>query len=135
MMGVYGMLAVGLLLFCLRYLTQPDHWHDRAAMVSFWSLNIGLAWMAFANLFPLGVAQLYHAINTGYWHARSLEFISIPWVRWLEWSRLPGDGLFIVGGALPLLWLCLQAIIHPNPRTIDAEADIARELFTQETVG
>jgi nitric oxide reductase subunit B len=134
MMGVYGMLAVGLLLFCLRYLTQSDHWHDRAAMISFWSLNIGLAWMAFANLFPLGVAQLYHAINTGYWHARSLEFISIPWVRWLEWSRLPGDGLFIVGGALPLLWLCVQAIRHPNPRRIDAEAEIARELFTQEIV-
>jgi nitric oxide reductase subunit B len=25
MMGVYGMLAVGLLLFCLRYLTRPDN--------------------------------------------------------------------------------------------------------------
>ena len=59
MMGVYGMLAVGLLLFCLRYLTHPDRWSDRAAKISFWSLNIGLAWMAFVNLFPLGIVQLY----------------------------------------------------------------------------
>ena len=51
MMGVYGMLAAGLLLFCLRYLNMPDRWSDRAAKISFWSLNIGLAWMAFVNLF------------------------------------------------------------------------------------
>ena len=25
---------------------------------SFWALNLGLAWMVFANLFPLGVLQL-----------------------------------------------------------------------------
>src|SRR5262249_55334220 len=65
MMGVYGMLAAGLLLFCLRYLTRPDMWSDRAAGVSFWSLNIGLAWMAFSNLFPVGVVQLHHAVADG----------------------------------------------------------------------
>jgi nitric oxide reductase large subunit len=26
------------------------------------------------NLFPLGIVQLYHAVDTGYWHARSLDF-------------------------------------------------------------
>ena len=35
MMGVYGMLAAGLLLFCLRYLTRADRWSDRAAKISF----------------------------------------------------------------------------------------------------
>jgi nitric oxide reductase subunit B len=98
MMGVYGMLAIGLLLFCLRYLTHPDKWSDRAAKLSFWSLNIGLTWMAFVNLFPLGILQLYTAVETGYRHARSLDFLLSPWVNVLEWTRLPGDTVFIVGG-------------------------------------
>jgi nitric oxide reductase large subunit len=101
MMGVYGMLAAGLLLFCLRYLTQADKWSDRAGMISFWSLNIGLTWMAIFNLFPLGIVQLYHAVDTGYWYARSLDFLMLSWVNTLEWARLPGDALFILGGALP----------------------------------
>src|SRR6187397_1799589 len=45
MMGVYGMLAMGLALFCLRYLIPTERWSDRLAKISFWSLNIGLAWM------------------------------------------------------------------------------------------
>jgi nitric oxide reductase large subunit len=43
MMGVYGMLAVGLALFCIRYLIPEKRWSDRAARLSFWSLNVGLA--------------------------------------------------------------------------------------------
>src|SRR4030095_5181456 len=81
MMGVYGMLAIRLLLFCLRYLTHPDQWSDRAAKLSFWSLNIGLTWMAFVNLFPLGILQLYTAVETGYWHARSVDFLLSPWIN------------------------------------------------------
>ena len=133
MMGVYGMLAAGLLLFCLRYLTRAERWSDRAAKISFWSLNIGLAWMAFANLFPLGIVQLYYAVDTGYWYARSLDFLNLPWVNVLEWARLPGDALFIVGGALPLVWLCWQALRYPNPRRIDAESELPRMLFTYES--
>ena len=133
MLGVYGMLAAGLLLFCLRYLTRADAWSDRAAKISFCSLNIGLAWMAFINLFPLGIVQLYNAIDAGYWYARSLDFINIPWVNVLEWARLPGDALFIIGGALPLLWLCWQALRYPNPRRIEAESELPRMLYTYES--
>ncbi len=132
MMGVYGMLAIGLLLFCLRYIMRPDKWSDRAAKISFWSLNIGLAWMAFGNLFPVGIVQLYDAVNNGYWHARSLEFITQTWVHWLEWSRLPGDVLFIVGGAVPLVWLCVRALRYPNTARIEPEVDIPEKLFTYE---
>lgn len=48
MMGVYGMLAIGLALFCLRYLIPEERWPDRLAKIAFWSSNIGLAWMCFA---------------------------------------------------------------------------------------
>ena len=133
MMGVYGMLAAGLLLFCLRYLTQPDKWSDRAAKISFWSLNIGLTCMAFFNLFPLGLVQLYHSVDTGYWYARSLDFLMLPWINLLEWARLPGDILFIVGGALPLVWLCWRALRFPNPRITPAEAELPRLLYTTQS--
>jgi nitric oxide reductase subunit B len=131
MMGVYGMLAVGLLLFCLRYLMRPEFWSDRAAALSFWSLNLGLAWMAFCNLFPVGIFQLYDAVRVGYWHARDPQFVTVPWIHALEWLRLPGDAVFIIGGAVPLLWLCVRAIMNPNPSR--AGAEIPTRLFTVET--
>ena len=106
MMGVYGMLAVGLALFCLRYLIPEKLWSDRLARVSFWSLNLGLAWMVFASLFPLGLLQLYHSVSVSYFDARSLKFISDHTNSMLEWLRFPGDALFIVGGTLPLFYLC-----------------------------
>ena len=72
MMGVYGMLAVGLAMFAFRYVIPADKWPEKAARLSFWCLNIGLAWMVFATLLPLGVLQLYHSVNDGYFEARSL---------------------------------------------------------------
>ena len=106
MMGVYGMLAMGLALFCLRYLIPAERWSDRLAKISFWSANIGLAWMSFATLFPLGLLQLYASVQDGYFAARQLEFITNPTNSVFEWMRLPGDVVFIVGGVLPFLWLC-----------------------------
>ncbi len=70
MMGVYGMLAVGFMLFCLRYLMPEDKWSDKLAKISFWSLNIGLAWMTFVTLLPLGIMQLHRSVGQGYWAAR-----------------------------------------------------------------
>jgi nitric oxide reductase subunit B len=105
MMGVYGMLAVALALFCLRYMVPEARWSDRAAKWSFWALNIGLAWMVFATLFPLGVLQLYHSVSVGYFEARSLQFLSNRTNALLEWLRLPGDFVFIVGGTLPIVYL------------------------------
>jgi nitric oxide reductase subunit B len=110
MMGVYGMFAVGLGLFCLRYLIPAQRWPDRLAQISFWSLNIGLAWMCFATLLPLGIAQLYESVDKGYFEARSLKFISNPTNSVLEWLRLPGDVVFIVGGVLPFLWICWLSV-------------------------
>jgi nitric oxide reductase subunit B len=131
MMGVYGMLAIGLLLFCLRYLMRPDRWSDRMARVSFWSLNIGLAWMAFCNLFPVGIVQLYDAVNRGYWHARTLDFLMQRWVNFLEWARLPGDALFILGGTIPLFLLCLRAVRYPNPARQPAETELRTALYAE----
>ena len=103
-MGVYGMLAVASRSFACAT-SSPRAVARPAARVSFWSLNIGLAWMTFATLFPLGIMQLYESVN-GYYEARSLEFLTNDTNTPIEWLRLPGDILFIVGGAVPLVYMC-----------------------------
>jgi nitric oxide reductase subunit B len=129
MMGVYGMLAVGLALFCLRYMIPEARWSDRAATISFWSLNIGLAWMVFATLFPVGILQLYHSVSVGYFDARSLEFLSNRTNAFLEWLRLPGDTLFILGGTLPIVYLAWLGVRRMTPRsTLEEPTDV---LFTE----
>ncbi|SDL12843.1 nitric oxide reductase subunit B [Tessaracoccus oleiagri] len=118
MMGVYGMMAVGLALFALRYIIPPNRWPEKLAKLSFWSLNIGLAWMVFATLAPLGVLQLWHSVNTGYFEARTLGYIAQPGNAILEWMRMPGDVVFLVGGILPFVWICWLGIRHGLPATV-----------------
>ena len=133
MMGVYGMLAAGLAVFCLRYLVPEKRWSDRAARISFWSLNIGLAWMAFASLFPLGVLQLYHSVADGYWYARTLDYLGNTTNVIFEWARMPGDLLFILGGALPLLWLAFWGVAGRKKATRAEEYEAT--LYTEQAAG
>ena len=112
MMGVYGMLGVGLAMFALRYLIPADTWSDKLAKISFWSLNIGLAWMVFATLLPLGVLQLYQSVGNGYFEARTLGYLTSDVNKILEWGRLPGDVIFIVGGCVPFLWMAFQGLLN-----------------------
>ena len=120
MMGVYGMLAVGMALFALRYIIKPEMWSDKMAKVSFWCLNIGLAWMVFATLLPLGVLQLWHSVNEGYFEARTLGYIAQPGNVILEWLRMPGDVIFLIGGILPFVWLAWRGVRHAIPATVEA---------------
>ncbi|MCI0352123.1 MAG: cbb3-type cytochrome c oxidase subunit I [Acidobacteriales bacterium] len=129
MMGVYGMLAVGLALFCLRYMIPEERWSDRWAKISFWSLNLGLAWMVFATLFPLGVLQLYHSVSHGYYEARTLNFLTSRLNILIEWLRFPGDVLFIIGGVLPVLYMAWLGIRHLP--SIPVEKGEERPLFTE----
>jgi nitric oxide reductase subunit B len=129
MMGVYGMLALGLAMFCLRYLIPAERWPERWARICFWSTNIGLAWMCFATLLPLGLLQLYHSVDKGYFEARELKFLTNHTNALLEWLRLPGDIVFIAGGAVPALWIAWLGIRHTVERvTLDEPDDI---LFTE----
>ncbi|HEY1376431.1 MAG TPA: hypothetical protein VGF55_06535, partial [Gemmataceae bacterium] len=122
---------------CLRYLLRPEDWSERLVGFSFWALNLGLAWMVFVNLFPLGVLQLADVVSNGYWHARSLEFFEGH--TYIEWLRLPGDVIFIAG-VVPLLYLCVKAVLRPPTtraaaRVEPAEAaGVRAPLFTEVTV-
>lgn len=108
--GVYGMLGIGLVLFCLRGMKPELAWHDGILKTSFWCLNAGLALMALLTLLPLGTMQLFASLEHGYAYARSAEFMQQPFVDLLIWMRVPGDTIFSIG-ALALvvfvagLWL------------------------------
>jgi len=111
--GVYGMLGIALMLFCLRGLRGQMAWDTRALKVAFWSLNGGLALMALLTLLPLGVMQLSAAIGHGYAYARSAEFMNRPIIDLLVWMRVPGDTIFSVG-ALALCWFVLRLWVAPR---------------------
>ncbi len=105
MMGVFGMLAVALMVFALRQVLADDQWRrvEKHVRLSFWGLNIGLLLMVVVNLFPGGVLQLWDVLQNGYWHARSPEFMTRPVMRLIEWLRMPADLVFIFLGVLPLV--------------------------------
>jgi nitric oxide reductase subunit B len=114
--GVYGMLGLGLMLFCLRGLKPDAEWNEGRLRGSFWLLNIGLSLMALLTLLPLGVLQLSAALEHGYWYARSEEFMGRPLIHLLVWMRMPGDTLFAIG-ALLFAWFVLRLWIAPRKST------------------
>lgn len=95
--GVYGMLGIGLMLFCLRGLTERSAWSDQLLRPMFWTLNIGLAMMVFLSLVPAGIYQAWASVSKGMWFARSPELIHSPFMETMVWLRVPGDIVFSVG--------------------------------------
>ncbi|HEX4943709.1 MAG TPA: nitric-oxide reductase large subunit [Usitatibacteraceae bacterium] len=96
--GVYGMLGIGLMLFCLRGLFERSLHADRYLAPAFWGLNAGLAMMVFMSLVPAGIYQAWASITHGLWFARSAEMIHSPVMETLVWLRVPGDIVFAIGG-------------------------------------
>jgi nitric oxide reductase subunit B len=95
--GVYGMLGIGLTLFCMRGLSDPKQWSERLLKTSFWCLNIGLAMMVTMSLFPQGLYQAYQSFTRDYAYARSADVIHGPVMQALVWARVPGDLVFTIG--------------------------------------
>ncbi|WP_237218141.1 nitric-oxide reductase large subunit [Rugosibacter aromaticivorans] len=111
MMGVFGMLGVGLVVFAIRQTVDEALWRDleKYIRVGFWGLNGGLLMMVVMSLFPAGILQLIDVLENGYWHARSLAYTGSDLARLLEWSRLPGDLVFIVFGVVPIAVAAVRA--------------------------
>ncbi|MEL4504718.1 nitric-oxide reductase large subunit [Luteococcus sp. H138] len=95
--GVYGMLGIGLMLFCVRSLMPGREWNERWIKWGFWLMNGGLLAMSLLSLLPLGLAQAWASISVGTWWARSADFLYTPTLTVLRWMRTPGDILFALG--------------------------------------
>ncbi|MGD2129571.1 MAG: nitric-oxide reductase large subunit [Lysobacterales bacterium] len=114
--GVYGMLGIGLMLFCLRGLYYRRVWNERLLAIGFWSLNGGLAAMALMSLLPYGLMQVWASVTDGFWFARSAEFIHQPLMEFLVWMRMPGDLVFSVGVGCIALFVAGLALPGRNLR-------------------
>jgi nitric oxide reductase subunit B len=101
--GVYGMLGIGLILFCLRGLTARRPWKTRVLAFSFWTINVGLSLMVLISVLPVGLLQTWASVEYGTWYARSAEFMQTPVMNTLRWLRVIGDTTFAVG-VLALAW-------------------------------
>ncbi len=112
MFGVFGMLALAVLVFGLRSMQSDEAWSgtERYVRTGFWGVNVGLALMLILNLFPAGVLQLLDVIKNGYWHARQVEFLMTGPFHTLEWLRIVGDLTVILVGVVPLVIAVLRSI-------------------------
>ncbi len=94
--GAFGLLALGLIYFCLRYRAGPNATFDqRPGYIAFWCYNIGLLMWIVLHFFPIGWPQLDAVFEHGLAWARSQEFYDST-LFW-QWMRLPGDVVFSVG--------------------------------------
>jgi nitric oxide reductase subunit B len=101
--GVYGMLGIGLTLFCLRSLTRDRPWKTGVLWFAFWAINLGLALMVLLSLLPVGLLQAVASVEHGLWYARSAAFLQSDLMDTLRWLRIVGDTIFAVG-VLALGW-------------------------------
>ena len=110
--GVFGMLALAVVVFCLRAMQSDAAWKEteKFIRVGFWGVNVGLALMILLDLFPAGVLQLWDSVANGYWHARRLDFLMGGLYHKLEWVRMAGDAIFILAGAVPIALGVLRSV-------------------------
>lgn len=100
--GAFGLLAIGLVYFCLRYAAgERAKFGEKAGIIAFWLYNIGLFLWIVLNFFPIGWPQLDAVFEHGLAYARSTEFYDKT-LLW-QWMRLPGDVVF-AAGALLMAW-------------------------------
>lgn len=72
--------------------------------------------------------------GTSYHDARTLQYLTGGLNPVLEWMRFPGDVLFIVGGVLPIVYLCSLGVRYVSirraaevpPQLLFTEAEEAR---------
>jgi nitric oxide reductase subunit B len=100
--GAFGLLGIGLIYFCLRYIAGDRYpFGEWAGIAAFWLYNAGVVLWILFNFFPIGWPQLAAVFEHGLAYARSQAFYDTT-LFW-QWMRLPGDVVFAVG-ALLMAW-------------------------------
>ena len=115
--GAFGLLAIGLVYFCLRYAAaERTVFNERLGLWAFWLYNGGLVLWIVLNFFPIGWSQLDAVFEHGLAYARSVEFYNGTLV-W-QWMRFPGDVLFGIA-ALLMAWDFLIKLGPLYPKSVE----------------
>ncbi|MBV1777443.1 nitric-oxide reductase large subunit [Burkholderiaceae bacterium DAT-1] len=117
--GVYGMLGIGLMLFCLKGMSNSRSWDDKLLSKAFWCLNIGLAMMVFLSVLPSGIYQAWASVSQGLWYARSPEIVHSAVMHGFVWARVPGDIVFAIG-ALYLALFAARLLLAPKALKVES---------------
>jgi nitric oxide reductase subunit B len=121
--GVYGMLGMGLVLFCGRLLRPTAPRDERLVAFSFWAMNVGLLLMVAISVLPVGLYQTWASVKVGYWYARSPEFLQVPLIDRLRWLRIIGDTIFALG-AFAFVVHILRLGARPRPAGAPSEEPV-----------
>jgi nitric oxide reductase subunit B len=98
MFGAFGMLALGLVYFCVRSMMPTARWTDRPGFVAIGLFNLAIVLWLVLNLLPVGILQVGATIDHGFAYSRSLEFYDS--VNLFQWARLPGDVIYLAAAAV-----------------------------------
>jgi nitric oxide reductase subunit B len=97
--GAFGLLGIGLIYFCLRYVAGDRYvFREGPGYTAFWLYNGGLVLWIVLSFFPIGWAQLNAVFEHGLAYARSLAFYDTM-LTW-QWLRMVGDIVFAAGALL-----------------------------------
>ena len=112
--GAFGLLALGLIYFCLRYRAGAGaKFDERPGYIGFWLMNAGVVMWVVLHFFEIGWPQLDAVYEHGLTYARSYQFYEST--RFWQWMRLPGDVVFSLG-ALVMAWDFIDKLRRrPNP--------------------
>ena len=121
LMGVYGNISLGALIFATRLMIKDNRWNKKLVVFSFWSINIGLILMVILDLFPAGCVQFKAVVEKGLWYGRSKEFLDFGVFHSLTWLRGIGASIFFLGGVTPLTWFVISRLnsLKPNAENIE----------------
>lgn len=117
--GVYGNLAIALMLFSVRHVVALRAWSDRMLRSAFWLVNGGLLGMTVLALAPAGFYQMYYAIAYGVWYARSPEITTSLFIRTVNVVRIVPDVVFGAGGVVLFIFI-VRAIVISFGRSREA---------------
>ncbi len=99
--GAFGLLAIGMVYFCLRYAGGETPVSDRPGYIAFVLYNVGVILWVLLTFFPVGWPQLEAVYEHGLAYARSQAFYDTT-LFW-QWIRIVGDIIFALG-ALIMTW-------------------------------
>jgi nitric oxide reductase subunit B len=113
--GAFGLLALGLIYYCLRY-AAGNHtpFTEKWGYWAFWMYNAGLVlWVVF-NFLPIGFSQLAAVYEHGLAFARSQEFYNTT--TFWQWMRFPGDVVFAAAAVIMVwdFWVKLKPVFSPK---------------------